>query len=147
MKKISIALASMLMAGHAAAVDLALTSSGTKANVAAANTAQTVTVTTAASGLFIVNPFNFTVSSGVAVGAVQDGANLAVSSGAGKGRNVFTGHSNGGSVSQCDTPTTAGSSTTPATIVVAGTRLVLTKIDGCSAKADIVAAPAAPATP
>lgn len=143
MKKISIALASMLVAGHAAAVDMALTTAGTAASVSAGNSAQTVTVTTGTSGMFIVNPFNFTVSAGVAVGAVQNAGNLAVSGGATKGRNVFTGHSNGGSVSQCGAATTAGSTTTPDTFVTS--RLAIAKVDGCSSKADIVAAPATPA--
>lgn len=146
MKKISIALASMLMAGHAAAADMALTAANTKVPVTASSASQVVSVTTG-TALFIVNPFNFTVSAGVAMSAVQDAGNMAVSSGATKGRNVFTGHSNGGSVSQCDAPTVAGSTTTPATIVATGTRMVLANIDGCSIKGAIVAAPAPAPTP
>jgi hypothetical protein len=139
MKKISIALVSMLMAGQAAAVDVALSAANTKGTAPATNAAQTVTVTTA-SALFIVNPFNFTVSAGVAIGAMQDAANFGVSAGAVKGRTVYTGHSNGGSVSQCGAQTVAGATATPNTLVT--DRLDLTQLDSCAGKGDIVAAPA-----
>lgn len=135
MKKISIALAAMLMAGQAAATDFAV---GTSAGeTTATNAAQSFAVTTAAD-MFIVNPFNFTVSAGVAIGAIQDAANLGVSAGAVKGRTIFTGHSNGGSISQCGAQTAAGDTATPDTLV--GDRLNLANIDACSTKDPIVAA-------
>lgn len=137
MKKISIALASLLMTGSAMAVDF--TVSNSVAEQASTSSAQTVRVVPASgSTLFIVNPFNFTMSAGVGVGAIQDAANLVVGAGAAKGRTIYSGHSNGGSVSQCGTQTTAGDTATPDTL--AGDRLSLTKVDGCSTKADIVAA-------
>lgn len=134
MKKISIALAAFLMAGHAAAAD---TYAVGAAATTAANNAQTFQITTAAN-MFIVNPFNFTVSSGVSIGAVQDASSFGVGAGAVKGRTVFTGHSNGGSVSQCGDQTAAGDTATPNTF--AFSRLALAKIDACTTKEDIVAA-------
>lgn len=135
MKKISIALASLLMTGSAMAADFTVGNSAQE--VTSTPSAQTVRVVPqSGSTLFIVNPFNFTISAGVGVGAMQDAANLAVGAGAAKGRTVFSGHSNGGSVSQCGTQTAAGDTATPDTL--AGDRLSLTKVDGCTSKADIV---------
>lgn len=98
-----------------------------------------VTAKSATADTFIANNFTFTVSSGVAVSAVQDAQSMAVAAGAAKGRNVFTGHSNGGSVSQCNLEPITDTTANPSTLT--GTdHLEILNIDGCAEKDPIVAA-------
>lgn len=108
---------------------------GTEGTYAAVNASCTVAVTADGTNTFLVNNFDFTVSSGVGIAAVQSGQAMAVAAGATKGRNVYTGHSNGGSVSQCNTAPIVSTTATPDTLT--DENLVITKTDGCTTKADI----------
>lgn len=139
MKKISIAVLGMMMAGSTFAANTAF-NPGTATDVAPASSTYDYTTTT---GNFVVNPFSFTISANVVVDAAESPSAMAVGAAAAKGRNVFTGHSNGGSVSQCDAPVVPTSSDDPTQHVTE--RLEIDNVDGCSDKPAIEDAPVAPA--
>lgn len=101
------------------------------------DTSCTVAVEGKGTNTFIRNDFEMNISSGVQVAAHQSELNMAVAAGAVKGRYVYTGHSDGGSVSQCNE--TAYKSTTVADTPAgkAATDLTITKQDGCTNKPDL----------
>lgn len=61
---------------------------------------------TATAGDFVVTDFDYTISANVALNSVEDTVAFAVGAASKKGRNAYTGSSNGGSVSACGDPTT-----------------------------------------
>jgi len=142
MKKILVALPLVMFAGASSAAELTLGTSGTKASVIAQAAAGQHTLTTSGTTpLFVRNGFVFALSAGVAVGGVQTANAFGVSAGATKGRTVYTGQSNGGSVVQCGALTTAGDSATPDTLVETRLDQTLAAQNAC------VGAAAAPSTP
>lgn len=136
MKKISLALLGMLAAGPVLAANTAF-NPGTPTTLSPESSTYDYTPPT--SDFFVVNAFSFTVSANVVVDAAETGSAMAVSAAAAKGRNVFTGHSNGGSVSQCGEVIVPTSQTDPTDEV--SNRLNIDNIDGCSEK-DPIEAPA-----
>lgn len=141
MKKLAFALLALTASASAfatdpcasAAIDFATVN--TEATYDAVNASCTVAVTADGTDTFLVNDFDFTVSSGVAISAVQSAQGMAVSAGATKGRNVFTGHSNGGSVSQCNEDPITDTTANPATLTA--DNLEILNVDGCTNKAAI----------
>lgn len=136
MKKISLALLGMLAAGPVLAANTAFNST-TDTPTTLSTASSTYDYTPPTTDFFVVNAFSFTVSANVVVDADESGSAMAVSSAAAKGRNVFTGHSNGGSVSQCGTVIVPTSTTDPTDEV--SSRLNIDNIDGCNDKDPIEA--------
>lgn len=140
MKKIAFALLALTASTSAFATDpcasaaLDFSTPGTEATYDAVNASCTVDVTgdSATVSTFVVNDFDFTVSANVAVSAVQNEQSMAVAAGSTKGRNVFTGHSNGGSVSQCNTAPITDATANPATLT--DDELNIANTDGCNNK-------------
>ena len=138
MKKIAFALLALTASTSAFATDpcasaaLDFSTAATEATYDAVNASCTVAVTGDGTDTFIVNDFDFTVSANVAVSAVQNAQAMAVAAGSTKGRNVFTGHSNGGSVSQCNTDPITDATANPATLTE--TELNIANTDGCNNK-------------
>ncbi len=97
-----------------ALIPLALVASSAFAvSVAPAATAGKHTYTATAAGTdFVANDFEFTVSANVGLESVENTTAIVVQTANVKGRNNFSGSSDGGSVAQCGTPTTG--STPPA---------------------------------
>ena len=62
---------------------------------------------------FVVTDFTFSLSSSVAMQYIEDPVAIAVSTASEKGRNVFNGSSNGGSVSSCGDPTIGAATPKP----------------------------------
>ena len=63
-----------------------------------------------ANRLFVKNEFDFTLSANVLMNAGEDdpdGRFMVVTTGSAQGRNVYVGHSDGGSVTSCGDPLTA----------------------------------------
>lgn len=89
---------------------------------------------------FVKNDFEFTVSANSAIRAVENGTrSLAVGAVSTRGRNVFTGHSDGGSVSQCGPSLTKTEADTDAKLLalLAGENLTATDstaVNGCGIK-------------
>lgn len=142
MKKFAFALLALAASSSAFATtdpcaDAALDFStvGTEATYTAVNASCSVAVTGKGTDTFVVNDFVMTASSGVSISAVQNAQSMAVSAGASKGRNVYTGHSNGGSVSQCNTAPITDATDNPSTLT--GDNLDITKVDGCTNKGAI----------
>ena len=71
----------------------------------ASNSATDNTYTAGTDG-FVVNDFTFSTSANVGLNSAEDSVAVAVGTASNKGRNAFTGSSNGGSVSNCGEPTT-----------------------------------------
>jgi hypothetical protein len=121
MKKLAIVgIASLTLSGMATSAFAA------SADVTAGPKAQDVAYT--ADGNFVVNDFRFAVSANVGLASVEDTVAIAVGTASNKGRNAFTGSSNGGSVTTC------GDATTGSTIPTVPTPS-LTANGGCSANA------------
>lgn len=87
--------------------------------------------------LFVKNDFEFTLSANVLLDAGEDpdqGAWMSVGTTNTNGRNVFTGHSNGGSVTACGDPLTAAEAKEKDALKTElGTRFVATDPNGCKA--------------
>ena len=90
---------------------------------------------------FIRNDFEMNVSSGVQVSAQQSELNMAVAAGAVKGRYVYTGHSNGGSVSQCNDDAYKSTDVDETPAGKAENDLEILNQDGCTNKPALAAAP------
>lgn len=108
-----------LVAGSAFAVD---------ADVEAKTAAQTVDYEVTA-GKFVVTPFKFNVSANVALKSLENETAIAVATSNTKGRNQFTGTSEGGSVSQCGDPTTGS---TPPGLDAPSLEEEKIKVNGCN---------------
>lgn len=65
--------------------------------------------------LFVVNDFVFAVSANVALESAEDAVAIAVSTASNKGRNEFSGSSNGGAVKTCGDPTVGAATPEPQT--------------------------------
>lgn len=89
---------------------------------------------------FVKNEFQVTVSANVGLGANDDntagfvGQRFAVVAGSNRGRAVFTGTSEGGSVAQCGELVAKDTPNGGASLVVEG-RIDYTKVNGCGAPA------------
>jgi len=69
---------------------------------AASNTAQTIELTAIANRAgFVKNTFDITLSANTALSVIDNATAFGVSAGSNRGRGVYTGHSDGGSVTQC----------------------------------------------
>lgn len=79
------------------------------AAVATTYTYATIDPDDRANRLFVKTPFDFTLSANVSVAAGEDADSrfMIVAAGNDKGRNLYVGHSNGGSVTACGDPLTA----------------------------------------
>lgn len=79
------------------------------AAVATTYTYETIDPDDRANRLFVKTPFDFTLSANVSVAAGEDENSrfMIVAAGNDKGRNLYVGHSNGGSVTACGDPLTA----------------------------------------
>lgn len=101
-----------------ALIPLALLAAGSvfadDANVTAAATSQTVnyTATTGATPNYVVSDFKFVVSANVALKSKENTTAIAVQTANLKGRNNYSGISDGGSVAQCGDPTTGATAPT-----------------------------------
>lgn len=105
-----------LVAGSAFATD---------ANVTAANSSQKVTYEITA-GNFVATKFDFNVSANVGLKSKENETAIAVQTANTKGRNNYSGSSEGGSVSQCGNPTTGSTAPTVR-------EPVLANANGCNA--------------
>ncbi|UPQ81988.1 hypothetical protein M0M42_16515 [Pseudomonas knackmussii] len=130
MKKIL--LSSLMMALSAGASAAAYTPGQNSATAGVANpTVFTYTATANRAG-FVKNDFDFTVSANTIVRATENGSrSMAVAAVSGRGRNLFTGHSDGGSVSQCGASLTADAAKTEATVVALLSNLNVANANGC----------------
>lgn len=82
---------------------------------------------------FVKNDFHFTLSAQVTMGVVDATNRFAVIAASSKGRNVFTGTSDGGSVNQCGAPVSGVGTDLASTLVVTGSlNADGTIIDGCN---------------
>lgn len=101
-----------------ALIPLALLAAGSvfadDANVAAAAAAQTVDYVAATSSPpnYVVSNFKFVVSANVALKSKENTTAIAVQTANLKGRNNYSGISDGGSVAQCGNPTTGATAPT-----------------------------------
>lgn len=90
--------------------------------------------------LFVKNAFDFTLSTNVLMNADEDdpaGAFMAVVTGNTSGRNVFVGHSNGGSVGVCGDPLTATEAAVAGAMATEmGTRFLITDVTACTEDVD-----------
>lgn len=111
MKKILTAVALIAMTNSVMAADPIDFTPGTATERKAQAQAYTYTVADdRAERDFVKNEFEFTLSANVIMNAGEDeeqGAWMSVGTANTNGRNVFTGHSNGGSVTSCGDPLTA----------------------------------------
>lgn len=122
-----------LSAANASAVSLGTV--GTAVDVVAAgaatNTAQTIELTAIANRAgFVKNTFDITLSANTALSVVDNATSFGVSAGSNRGRGVYTGHSDGGSVTQCG-DLVDDSVTNKAASAVA-TRLAIANANACS---------------
>ena len=110
---------------------------GTKTTNNAVSTTYTYTVAdTAAERDFVKNDFDFTLSANVIVDAAEDdeGRFMVVGAANTNGRNVYTGSSDGGSVSSCQDPLTADQAKVSGAVSTAlGARLDVDGASGCAA--------------
>lgn len=101
-----------------ALIPLALLAAGSvfadDANVTAAATAQTVdyTASTATPPNYVVSNFKFVVSANVGLKSKENTTAIAVQTANLKGRNNYSGISDGGAVTQCGDPTTGATAPT-----------------------------------
>ena len=124
LKKLAIiGVASMSLSGLAYSQQEAAACSGDCA-ITATSSAQSVAYA-AQTDMFVVNSFTFAVSSNVGLNSAEDTVAMAVGTASSKGRNAYTGSSNGGSVTNCGDATTG--SDLPAVPTPS-----LTSIAGCS---------------
>lgn len=93
--KIALAALALSAAGAASAV-----------SVAAGPNASTQSYTAASPAQYVVTDFQFTVSANTALESVENTVAIAVQTANTKGRNNFSGISDGGSVTACGDPTT-----------------------------------------
>lgn len=88
--------------------------------------------------LFVKNEFDFTLSSNVILDAAEeedDGRFMAVGTANTQGRNVFIGHSNGGSVNGCGDPLTAEEAKEPGALADAlSERFLIDEPTGCKSE-------------
>lgn len=115
MKKIAFAAMTLLASGTAFASGAAETYTGvgaasmTAAKTVSSNYIYTVSGTALANRFFVKNDFNFTLSANTIIQTDEDaeGRYMGVATTNARGRNIFTGNSDGGSVTNCGDPLTA----------------------------------------
>lgn len=133
MKKTLVAFALMSAAGFAQAAETY--TPGTATTRFAVPTTFTYTVAaTRAERLFVKNEFDFTLSTNVIMNADEDpdGRFMSVGTGNTMGRNIYVGHSDGGSVNSCGDPLTAAEAKVEGAIATElGSRWDATNDNGC----------------
>lgn len=102
-------------------------------DITATGAAQDVAYIADEDGAFVVSNFTFAVSSNVGLASTEDNVAIAVGTASQKGRNAYTGSSNGGSVTTCG-EATIGSA------VPEVPEVSLTNIAGCTENGDIAQA-------
>ena len=111
MKKTTLAALALLVSGSALAEDPATITGGAAATTDAVSVAKAYTYTVSGEEredrLFVKNDFDITISANVQLQTDETARAMAVGTANTNGRNVFTGHSDGGSVSSCGEPLTA----------------------------------------
>lgn len=136
MKNIISAVALMSFASFAFAAPTVF-EPGTPTEKQAVPTTYTYTVEDAAGDrLFVKNQFDFTLSANVIVDAAEDpnGRFMVVGAANTNGRNVYTGSSDGGSVSSCQDPLTADQAKADGAMATAlSARLAVAGVSGCAA--------------
>lgn len=139
MKKILLSSAALLVAmGLAGAASAAVTTVALTANAyvalstAVVNTAADYSLTAvAANAGFVKNALAVTTSANVLVGVQDQTVRFGVVAGSNKGRNVFTGTSDGGSVTQCGA-STSGTTFADTLVVTASLKMDGTVLNGCA---------------
>lgn len=104
LKLAAAAVASMVMASGTAYAQAAATCGG--ADVASSATENRVNEFEGDAECYVVTTFGFNLSNGVALKAAQNRNAIAVATSTPRGRNQFSGSSNGGSVATCGEATT-----------------------------------------
>lgn len=79
---------------------------------------------------FVKNDFEITISANVALGVIDEDTRFGVISGSNKGRALYTGSSDGGSVTQCDDLIDKDTAGLAGSLVVAGS-IDLDEPNGC----------------
>lgn len=114
-----IGVATLGMSGLAFAEDQAIAAEDQRTNTYTAE---------ANDAMFVVDDFTYTLSANVGLNTLEDTGTFTVGTASSKGRNAFTGSSNGGSVSTCGPASTGNDAPTVPTPS-------LTLTAGCSYKA------------
>ena len=126
LKLAAAAVASMVMASGTAFAQSTEPTCAT-ADIASSATANRVNDFAGNPECYVVTPFKYNLSNGVALKATQNRNAIAVAASTPRGRNQFTGSSQGGSVATCGNPTTGNNEPTlDAPTVDAG------KANGCN---------------
>lgn len=114
MKKITFAVLALMASGSAFAANEAYTPSSGAASMTtpvtvSSNYTYTVSGAALADRLFVKNDFDFTLSANNIIQTAEDAAGryMGVATSNVRGRNIFTGNSDGGSVTTCQDPLTA----------------------------------------